>query len=106
VLLSDGFSWQAQLGPSCHEWLKRGVNAMTDSIYKAIDILNAKASIQEIQQRYVIIWDPGKGENLIQVINMMASEGWIVRQCWGLIVSFTGPCQFSLLEKTSQSERF
>ena len=83
-----------------------GLIAMTGNSYKAIDILSGKPSMQEIEQRYAIIWDTGKGENLIQVINMMTSEGWIVRQCWGLVVTFTGPCHFSLLEKTSQSERF
>jgi len=79
---------------------------MADGSYKAIDIVNGNVSVQEIEQRYVVIWDTGKGEKLIQVINLMASEGWVVRQCWGLIMSFTGPCHFSLLEKTSQSERF
>lgn len=79
---------------------------MTDGSYKALDILNGKVSIREIGQRYVIVWDTVKAQNLIQVINMMASEGWVVRQCWGLVVSETGPCHFSLLERTSQPERF
>ena len=78
---------------------------MTYTSYKALDILEGRASIRGIEQRYVVVWDTVKAHNLIAVINMMASEGWTVRQCWGLVVSETGPCHFSLLERISQPEQ-
>ena len=79
---------------------------MTDGHYKATDILSGKVPIQQIEQRFVMVWDAGKGEGLIQAINMMASEGWAVRQCWFGAIAFAGPGHFALLERSSQSDRF
>jgi hypothetical protein len=71
------------------------------SSYDARDIAFGGVHPSKLKQKFIIIYDRRRGENFASAINILAENGWIVKQCWG-----TGSLFYGLFENTNHQDEY